>query len=174
MEKSKYLIQDNPNSKQTRNTWQRENDFKALTRLSILYTYDGNIEKTRSKPIVDFFNGVKKFKNNSVYSASMQENLIAVKKNWKTYKNSPVIEEICEYVKKAAVTTISLENSDSIFDGIEKYYNSDKNRTYFSVEKLLSDIVNNTINEEQAIEDFNAFTKMLEKEIGVLNESESE
>lgn len=173
MEKSKYIIQDNPNSRQTRSTWQRENDMQALTCLTFLYTADGKIEKTRVKQMIDFFNGNKKLKQ-CPFSKDIQDSLIKIKNNWASVEKNGIIKTIHDYVKNRLDTTVSETNFDSMFKAFKTYYTSDRNFKYISVEKLLSDIANQKVDENQAVEEFEFFYQAVEKDAGLSTESEAE
>ncbi len=171
-EKTRYIKRLDA-GKAPKTTWQRLNDMNCLNYLCFLYQADGNVAKTRLKPMIDFFNGDRILKT-APNSTAMQNDLIYIKEHWTQYRNSQIIKRIAAFVTSCANTTVSETNTDSIFKCISGYYQSDKNNLYFQVEDLLKDLrqgtfADNPALEMQALEEFSLFGAQIQSDAGVQN-----
>ncbi len=176
MEKSKYLIQDPTLGKNTRSYEQRTNDMNALSFLTVIYTDDGSDTKSKLVAVKKFFDEKQYLSawNDGGMSASMRKNLIKIQKNWNRYKDSNLIKYIANYVSDKMSKLSNQTNDNNQWVTFKKFYTNDKNRAYFSFEKLFADIANGDIEDEaKVIEEFDTFTQSIEKSSGLKNEEEN-
>ncbi len=162
MEKSQYIIRDNPDMNNTRGFYQRSLDMVAFYYLATLALGKGNPYNSEDQNIINFFEGKKDFPK-TLHSQDIQKYLREICKKWKNlYQNSNAVAKITTFIKSHCKTD-SYHKGNNIrpFDTMMSYYTNDKNHEYISVEKVFEDICSGN-KELEVCENLDIFFKDLE------------
>lgn len=173
-ERNKYFIQRKP-GENARSFNQKMNDMVALRYLTIFGNNDGNIQKIKASSVAiqKFLNKTQTLKT-APNSLQMQDNLIYILNHWSEYKGYRILETIRSFVVNATDTPVSSEDATSVFKKMTEYYQSDKNNKYFSLDTMLQDLKSKTINDDEAIDQFNFFKDAVLKDAKLVRNGEGE
>ncbi len=146
MEK-RYITDTNPYEGQGGEFFQRMNDMLALV-------YFASFKLRKTPEAYDaFFAKKEKFKRATENTTKMQEDLIKIKE-MKNIKSQPILNEINDFVTR-------MTDEDKYTD-LVSYYARTEGHPYFLVSKLMNDIANNRVDQEQAVAEFKEFATKLE------------